>query len=196
MRSTWRAKTGKWKPSMIRTGMKCICFAAPALRAQTDVSTSFFTVFCSSLKFHFDSWLEFQMTFLFLLFLSLYFFSLSSLPANVRQNVAKRKHISLYHSTLHLQAHQTSGWEWKSLQKSLRTILNLCRVSSFYFLLNCHTLTFTFLVVCLLYGKQQWCDDTKLSTEASSFLRAKVTEKVVHNKELWKSCFALDVALR
>lgn len=65
----------------------------------------------SSLKFHFYSWLEFSMTFLLSLFfiVSLSFSFFFVFPANVRRNVAKRKHISLHHSTLNLQHIRHSG---------------------------------------------------------------------------------------
>lgn len=131
MRLTWHVRTSKWKPSMTHTGTKCICFAEPALRAQIDVSTSFFTVFAPHLNFTSTRDSSFKWLFCFYCFSPCIFFC-SSLPANVRQNVAKRKHISLYHSTLHLQAHQTSGWEWKSLRKASNDIEFM---PSFFFLL-------------------------------------------------------------
>lgn len=77
MRLASRARTGKWKPSMIHTGMKCICFAAPALRAQTDVSTSFVTVFVSSPHLNFTSTRDSSSNdfFVFIVSLPVFFFS-------------------------------------------------------------------------------------------------------------------------
>lgn len=117
----------------------------------------------SSLKFHFDSWLEFSMTFLLSLFLLFHshsvFLSFSRLMFDeMWRNANTFRYItppSIY-STSGIREKLTLE---RRRRKSPRTLLNVRRVFCpfFPFQIVTHWLSHR-----LLYGKQRWCDDTKL----------------------------------
>lgn len=129
------------------------------------------------------------MTF-FLLF-SLFCFFLCVSQANVRQNVAKRKHISLYHSNPPFTAHQLTSLTWVREKKAYKRYWIYAKTSS-YFLFKLSHIDFHISARRRLPFFMVNSDDSMIPRAAywsHRFIFLGREKKVAYNKELWKSCF-------